>query len=312
VSIAVLRLSDVTFAAVERAFAESGGFLLHDSRVASEAREMVSVARGFFDLPIEIKRELAIEHSPHFRGWSEMRNERDWREQIHFGAERESHAGEPQYLLLDGPNLWPADPAFRAVVTRYIQVVAASGEHILATIARGLGIGSDVFGAIATDGYHLLKLICYWAQQEPQVARPGVAAHVDFSYLTLTLQDGSGLEARRPDGAWIEIEPLDGAWWIHPGELLQFATCGLFAATPHRVVNRSHNLRRLSMPFFCNPPLTATVPRLRSMGGCERPHSTEHVHHVLRSDADPAPFVFGEAEWRRKGLNRWCVDCIRQ
>jgi isopenicillin N synthase-like dioxygenase len=307
----VLRPAEITFAAIERAFAESGGFSLIDPDAATEARELVIVARRFFDLPLDMKRELAIEHSPHFRGWSEMRNERDWREQIHLGAERESQQAEPQYLLLDGPNLWPADPAFRAAVMRYMQAVAATGEHILATIARGLGARPDVFGRIATDGYHLLKLICYW-KQESQAARPGVAAHVDFSYLTLTLQDGPGLEVLRADGEWVEIEPLAGSWWVHPGELLQFATRGLFPATPHRVLNRSHSRTRLSMPFFVNPPLTATIARIPSAGGRELPQRTEHVHHVLADDAGPEPFVFGEAEWRRKGLNRWCVDCMRQ
>ena len=309
-SLAVLRPGDVTLAAVERAFAESGGFLLLDPIAVAQAREMVIVARRFFDLPIEVKRELAIEHSPHFRGWSEMRNERDWREQIHLGGEQESHTRGPQYLLLQGPNLWPADPAFRAGVTRYMEVVAAAGEHILATIAGGLGFAPDVFGAIARDGYHLLKLICYWAQQELQAPRPGVAAHVDFSYLTLTLQDGAGLEVRRADGTWIEVEPLAGAWWVHPGELLEFATSGLYAATPHRVLNRSNDRTRLSMPFFVNPPLSVTVARLPAVGR-ERPHRGEHIHHVL-SDASSEPFVFGVAEWRRKGLNRWCVDCVRE
>jgi isopenicillin N synthase-like dioxygenase len=311
VSLAVLRPGDVTVSAVEVAFADSGGFLLLDPTAVAQAQKLVSVARRFFDLPIEIKRELAIEHSPHFRGWSEMRNERDWREQIHLGSEQESNEREPLYLLLQGPNLWPADPAFRTIVTRYIEVVAAAGEHVLATIAGGLGFRSDVFGAIARNGYHLLKLICYWAQQEPQAPRPGVAPHVDFSYLTLTLQERPGLEVRRPDGNWMEIEPVSGAWWVHPGELLEFATSGLYAATPHRVLNRSHDRARLSMPFFVNPPLSAIVPRLRA-AWCGQPQSTEHVHHVLRCNAHAEPFVFGEAEWRRKGLNRWCVDCVQQ
>jgi len=311
VSVAVLRPNDITPAAVESAFAESGGFLLLDPSGVAQARELLSVARRFFDLPIEVKRELAIEHSPHFRGWSEMRNERDWREQIHLGGEHESNAREPRYLLLQGPNLWPSDPEFRATVTRYIEIVAAAGENILTTIAGGLGMGRDVFGAIAKDGYHLLKLICYWAQQEPQAARRGVAAHVDFSYLTLTLQDAPGLEVRRADGAWTEIEPLAGAWWVHPGELLEFATFGFYAATPHRVLNRSHDHRRLSIPFFVNPPLRATVDRFRDRR-VMKPHFTEHVHHVLRNDVNDEPFVFGEAEWRRKALNRWCVDCVQQ
>jgi hypothetical protein len=34
-----------------------------------------------------------------------------------------------------------------------------------------------------------------------------------------------------------------------------------------------------------------------------------HVHRVLSPDAATQSFHFGEAEWRRKGLNGWCHAC---
>jgi isopenicillin N synthase-like dioxygenase len=115
---------------------------------------------------------------------------------------------------------------------------------------------------------------------------------------------------RRLDGTWSDVEPLAGAWWVHPGELLQFATRGRYQATPHRVTNRSRDRTRLSLPFFLNPPLAARVPRLPAVRAVEQPpRLAEHVHHVLPEDAAMEPFVFGAAEWRRKGLNRWCVEC---
>jgi isopenicillin N synthase-like dioxygenase len=242
-----------------------------------------------------------------------MRNERDWREQIHFGRERDAHASGPEYLQLEGPNLWPPDPAFRTEVGRYLEVVAGAGERLLTTIAEGFGLPRTAFGATAREGYQLLKMICYWAQPQVRSDRPGVAAHVDFSYVTLTLQDGPGLSVRNTDGTWHDVEPLAGAWWVHAGELLQFATRGFHEATPHRVTNRSADRTRLSLVFFVNPSLDAVV-RAFDIGRAreQRPRAAEHVHHVLSRDGsgdDRAPFVFGEAEWRRKGLNHWCVDC---
>src|SRR5262245_9235605 len=71
--------------------------------------EVLDDAHTFFALPQKIKSAIAIEHSQHFRGYSEMKNERDWREQLHLGAERQALGDEPSFLQLEGPNLWPPD-----------------------------------------------------------------------------------------------------------------------------------------------------------------------------------------------------------
>src|SRR6478735_7514758 len=70
-------------------------------------------AKQFFDLPEQAKRDLAIERSPHFRGYSVMQSSRDWREQIHFGREETVRGSEPAPAQLCGPNLWPADAEWR-------------------------------------------------------------------------------------------------------------------------------------------------------------------------------------------------------
>ncbi|MFO0980916.1 MAG: 2-oxoglutarate and iron-dependent oxygenase domain-containing protein [Planctomycetota bacterium] len=303
-------LDRIDGARIDAALREHPGFLWLDPQLAPLARAVLAAARAFFALPLAVKQAIAIERSPHFRGWSEMRNARDWREQIHFGRERPPAGREPPYLRLEGPNLWPPDPRFRATVAAYMTAVAAIGERLLAALAAHLALDPAAFAEIGDRGYQLLKLIGYHGQHEPQALRPGVAAHVDFSYLTLTLQDDPGLTVRHRDGSWIDVPVVSGALWVHTGELLQLATRGAHPATPHRVLNRALDHQRVSLPWFVNPPLRAVVPVFTRLPVVTIPADPQHVHRVLRGDALHQPLVFGPAEWRRKGLNLWCADCV--
>ena len=297
---------------VRRALLEGGGFLLRGALDEALRRSVLAAARGFFALPAPVKAALGIERSPHFRGYSEMHNERDFREQIHFGRELPAAGEEPVYRRLEGPNLWPPDPGFRSVMLEYMSAAARAGEGVLGCIAEGLGFAREMFAGIAEDGYLLMKLIGYHPQRGGHEARPGVAAHVDFSWVTLTLEDGEGLSICRPDGVWVDVALVPGALWVHPGEILSFATSGLYEATPHRVVNRSSDRMRISIPLFINPALSSTVrvmtPFLASTGR-RAEGSREHVHRVLRPSEAPLSLPFGEAEWSRKGLDGWCAEC---
>ena len=292
---------------------ESGCFRLRHPALPSERlAEVLDDARAFFELPHAIKSALAIEHSQHFRGYSEMKNERDWREQLHLGAERPALGDEPPFLRLEGPNLWPPDPAWRDRILRYLSTVVEVGQEVLTNICIGVGIEQTSFAdKPGLDPYLVMKLICYHPQPEIDGRRPGVAAHVDFSWITLTLQDNTGgLEIRVPGGQWIAIEPEPGTLLVHVGEILAFATQGRFCATPHRVVNRRSDRSRLSIPIFLNPSLQTTVTPIAGVSAVPRTSDDSHVHRVL-SPAEPAgSFLFGAAEWRRKGLNVWCTECV--
>ena len=140
-----------------------------------------------------------------------------------------------------------------------------------------------------------------------------MAAHVDFSLITLTLQDSPGLEIRRPGGEWVVVDPLAGGLWVHPGELLQIASNGAYAATPHRVLNPSLARTRVSLPLFLNPALSARVeplvPVAVAAASRQGADGAPHFHRVLPPEAATRPLHFGEAEWRRKGRNGWCHAC---
>lgn len=236
-----------------------------------------------------------------------MKSERDWREQIHFGRERPPTGAEPASRRLDGPNLWPDDPGWRARTLALLDDLERAGRGVLRSLAAGLGTAP--FLAEEEEPYLLLKMIHY-LPEPGGVSRTGVAPHVDFSWITLVLFDGPGLEARAPDGTWVEVPPVEGTLVVNVGELLETATGGRLRATPHRVVSRPGAPSRVSMPFFLNPGLSTRVPAQPRVAG--RPRDTDldgHVHRVLPDGAE-ASFVFGEAEWRRKGLGIWCADCV--
>ena len=293
---------------------ELGCFRLRHSALSPKRlAEVLDDAHAFFNLPQTVKSAIAIEHSPHFRGYSEMKNERDWREQLHFGAERAPLGNEPPFLRLEGPNLWPSDPAWRDRILGYLSDVVDVGKEVLANICSGLGIEQNRFAdKPGLDPYLVMKLICYHPQPEIDRPRPGVAAHVDFSWITLTLEDETGgLEIRRPDGQWITVEPEPGTLLVHVGEILAFATHGYFCSTPHRVINRLSDRSRVSLPTFLNPSLQTVVTQVPGLSRHCVSADDSHIHRVL-SPAEPiGSFLFGPAEWRRKGLNVWCTECVR-
>jgi isopenicillin N synthase-like dioxygenase len=308
----VLDLARATPRDVREALQQFGAMLVRDPSVPiSRCEQALADSEAFFALPQAEKDALAIARSPHFRGYSHMHNERDWREQIHFGREVVNGAGSESFVRLEGPNLWPGDAAWRERMLAYLAAVERVGQRLLALIAQSLGQPADVFVSEPAP-YLLMKLIRYHAQPDAQRPRQGVAAHLDFSWVTLTLQDGTGgLEVQDPHGAWIPVAPVPGTWLVNLGELLQFATRGAFVATPHRVVNPSAQRSRISIPMFLNPGLRAMVapldvPDVALRAGPDK----AHVHHVLDPAGPRTPFVFGEAEWRRKGENLWCRQCV--
>src|ERR1039457_3346534 len=127
-------------------------YVSHPLFPVSRCEEALHDARTFFDSPAEDKKKLAIERSPHFRGYSEMHNDRDWREQIHFGREEQACGSEAAYARLRGPNLWPSDPAWRQRLLTLLDDLERVGREVLPALAMGLCSANE-------EPYLLLKLI---------------------------------------------------------------------------------------------------------------------------------------------------------
>ena len=300
------------------ACAQHGSFYVYNHGISPErCAALFQQADWFFQLPETLKNQIHIRNSAHHRGYSQMKNARDWREQLHFGqelAETPPLGDMPDYQPLIGPNLWPESPFFRETVLGFLEDAARLGAELLALIAEGLGQSPDYFEGISDETpYHLLKLICYYPQPDGGV-RPGVAPHCDWSLLTLLLQDDTGgLEVLLPDGSWAEARPIPDALFVNVGELLEIISGGRLRASPHRVINPSHQRKRISAPVFINPAMDAEIKALPDAPAWTALPETEHVHRVAPQGVALAPFRFGDSEWQRKGLGRWCYNagCLR-
>lgn len=285
-------------AALRAATHDVGFFYLTGTGVTPELEARLHrAARSFFALPEADK--LAIEniHSPHFRGYTRVGGERtqghvDWREQIDIGPERSAvtDCDAPDYARLIGPNLWPAaHPDLRDVATEWQEHLAGVARTLLRAWALALGAPETYFDEHFGEPSTLLKIVRYPGSRDPEPAQ-GVGAHKDSGVLTLLwVEPGKGgLQVQR-DGAWIDAPSVPGAFVVNIGEMLEYATGGYLIATNHRVVSPRHPDDRISVPYFFNPALDATLPLIDLP-----PALAAHARGVTQDPANPIYARYGE------------------
>ncbi len=257
---------------LRRVVHEVGFFYLVGHGVpAEQASGLHTAARRFFDLPERDR--LAIENvrSPQFRGYTRHGHERtngrvDERDQIDIGREQPARwpgPDEPAWLRLRGPNLWPpALPELRPAAEAWMASLEALGAQLLAAMSEALGLPPDHFAEAVSPPEVLLKVIRYTGGAgDPDAPRggQGVGAHRDTGFLTFVHQDDvGGLQVER-DGVLIDVPPLDGTLVVNIGEMFQLVTNGYFKATVHRVVSPPPGVERISLAYFFNPKLEATL-----------------------------------------------------
>ncbi|MGD9681814.1 MAG: isopenicillin N synthase family dioxygenase [Candidatus Obscuribacterales bacterium] len=271
--------------------------------------------RIFFESDETAKMAINSRFSPHFRGYTLLKNHRDWREQIHLGSE--IVAGAEEYWQLAGPNLWPEKAEFRARLESYMKAIEDLSRLVLEAIASAMGRSPEFFtGRMKDRPYQLVKCMCYHPQ-DGCGEHIGVTSHYDWCWLTFLIQDDiGGLEALSRSGVWTPVVPLDDAIIVNTGELIEIETGGRIPASAHRVLSRERRRNRYSVAVFVNPALDERIfPERRTGGpGAISPEQAgEHVHRVIGNMLDEKPFLFGEAEWQRKGEGKWCArgSCLQ-
>ena len=232
--------------------------------------DVLDVARRFFALPEADRLAIANTNTPYFRGYTRLGMEHtggrpDWRDQIDVGPEREPVAlgpGDPAWLRLRGPNQWPAAvPEMRPVVTTWMQQMEAMARAVLGALAVGLGQPRSYFEPVVVpDPEVLVKVIRYPALPDPAAGGRGLGLHHDSGLLSFILQDDvGGLQVER-DGRLVDVAPRPGAYVMNLGEMLQVATDGYLRATRHQVVSPPAGQQRISVAYFFNPCMEATMP----------------------------------------------------
>ena len=254
---------DVPSALIERTFAE---------------------ARRFFALPLEKKREIAIERSPCHRGYFGMGGENlDPKKQIYAGDLKEGikigrdlapdhplvRAGTP----LHGPDQWPEGlPGWRETMQECYDSLVKLGREIMHAFALALELPEDHFdrwlsGPMATLGP------LHYPPHSGRISeeRLGAGAHTDFGCLTILAQDPvGGLQVRNSAGEWIDAPYVGGSFVVNIGDMMARWTNGIFSSTVHRVINTSGK-DRYSLPFFFDPDFNADLTCLETCQGPDRP-----------------------------------------
>jgi isopenicillin N synthase-like dioxygenase len=234
--------------------------------------DLFATSRAFFDLPEEDKLSVEMVNSPHFRGytrvgWEHTKGQRDWREQLDVGAERERldvQPDDPAWKRLQGPNQWPAaQPELKPAILRWQEEATALSIRLTRAFAASLGQPEDIFEPIYAEKPNQLVKIIRYPGRDVTESEQGVGAHKDSGIVTILLQHKqSGLQVEGPQG-WIDAPPLPGSFIINIGELLEMASSGYLRATVHRVVTPPAGTDRLSIAFFLNARLDSVVPVLK-------------------------------------------------
>lgn len=125
-----------------------GFFYLTDHGINDALQQSLqSESRRFFALSDEQKQQVAMIHSPHFRGYNRSaaeltRGQPDWREQFDIGAERQAvslREHDPRWLQLQGPNLWPESlPTLRPVLLQWQRAMTEMAMTLLRAFAEAL------------------------------------------------------------------------------------------------------------------------------------------------------------------------------
>ncbi|AKK30705.1 isopenicillin N synthase family oxygenase [Mycobacterium sp. EPa45] len=296
------RNADIFRSRLREAAHDIGFFYLvgHGVRDA-QIDEVLTLARTFFALPPAAKNEISQLKSPQFRGYSRVGGELtngkvDWREQIDIGPQRPVIEDAAGYWRLQGPNLWPATPAgFRAAFERWDAALSKVGVRLLRHWAVSLGASDDTFDAAFADKpATLIKVVRYPGRGD---YAQGVGAHKDSGVLTLLLlePDSTGLQVESADGGWLDAPPLAGAFVVNIGELLEVATGGYLRATRHRVLTPPPGTDRVSIPYFVNPALDATIPIIALP-----PELAARSRGVEADPDNPIFNTYGENAWKSR------------
>lgn len=253
-------------------------------------REMESVSREFFALPLAEKNRIAMPLAGRaWRGYFPVGGEftsgkPDQKEGIYLGEELP--ADDPRVVArrpMHGANLFPERPArLRPVVLAYM----AAMRHLAAVVVRGIALAlelpSDYFERdITREPLALFRIFHYPALGSSAATDLwSVGAHTDYGLLTLLLQDDVGGLQVKSGERFIDAPPIvDGAgvpaFVCNLGDMLEKITGGLFKSTLHRVRNTSTR-DRLSVPYFFDPGWNSVVAPLPGFQLLAAPDAEAH------------------------------------
>ncbi len=253
--------------------AETVGFFYISGHGISYDRieAMFDLAARFFALPEAEKNKLALQNSPHFRGFlpiaakgADKKSRGNNQEAFQIQKERTPGKGPEGKCAMFGPNQWPlAMPELKPAMLSWWAEMERISDALLRAFALGLGLPERRFDEFYEDSLTQLRLLHYPPQEgEIDEGFIGIRPHTDTGAFTILLQDtNGGLEVLGMSGEWVQATPIEGSFVIYIADMIQSWTNGRFRSTGHRVVNRSGK-ERYSIPYFVNPGYDAIAQPL--------------------------------------------------
>lgn len=258
---------------IHKACTTSGFFYVKGHGVSEELQnQLVDYARTFFSLPLETKRSIDMKlGGKAWRGFFAVGEEvtsgiPDQKEGIYYGTEISEYDPRP----LHGANLWlegSLGEGMKEAVLAYMGEMKALGQLLMKAISCKFSLPNDDFLNQFEQPTELFRIFNYPPHNNVFPANSfGVGEHTDYGYLTILKQDNSGgLQVKSPNNTleWIDAPPVDGTFVINLGDALEHATDGIYRATPHRVLQRTHaSSDRMSMPYFFDPSFDAKMQKV--------------------------------------------------
>ncbi|GAB4846957.1 hypothetical protein Ancab_025967 [Ancistrocladus abbreviatus] len=261
-------------------------------------QEVKNITHKFFDLPYEEKLKIKMSASTGYRGYQELgenitKGVPDMHEAIDCYKELKNGMYGDLGKPMEGPNLWPANPAnFKLVMEEYINLCTDLSRKIMRGIALALGGSPNEFeGEIAGSPFWVMRLLGY-----PGISNAnghdksendiGCGAHTDYGLLTLVNQDDgiTALQVRNHSGEWIWAPPIPGAFICNIGDMLKILSNGLYESTLHRVVNNCPTYR-VCVAYFYEPNYDAAMEPLdiciKRTGGNKKLRRAVYGEHLV-------------------------------
>lgn len=283
----------VVAAAIDAACRDVGFFQIvgHDTDPTLESAAW-SLAREFFELPIETKLALTIPVGDAY-GYGPFREERlaaslgtptppDLKETFSIGppTDRAERVDDPAAAFVFSATPWPDAPVgMRPTMWSYYDALAGLVERLMSLMATALGLDDDAFESSIDRHTSALRLLHY-----PDLAEHGVepgqlraGAHADYGTLTLLRQDDApgGLQVRDVAGRWHAVPAVPDAYVVNVGDALERWTNDRWRSTVHRVavppVDADRDCARQSIAFFHNANWDAVIECLPGCASDERP-----------------------------------------